>query len=216
MIKKFFFLVLDVLFPQTGFEENLKTLSLSRFIDKSGGIRPKEYKGVTYLFSYKNNFARRAVWVLKYKNNNLASKLYAQVLEDYLLDFVGENAGFDFDDKFVLVPIPISKEHLSERLNNQCELVLKELERLSGDNFEFNYKDLIKIKNTKSQTKTLSKVEREQNVIDSFDVRDNHNFLNKKIILVDDVVTTGSTLHEAEKILLEAGAKEVTLLSIAH
>ncbi len=215
-MQNFIYKLLDILFPQTDFEDKLGRLSLADFINKSGGVRPREYKNITYLFEYKNPFVRRCVWLLKYKNKRLIAIYYAEILNDYILDIVSEESGFDFAERFVFIPIPISKEHLGQRLNNQCELILKELDVLSDDNFDFNYKDLKKVKNTKSQTKTLNRGEREKNVLGSFDVRDNHALLDKRIILLDDVVTTGSTLKEARKILLEAGAKEVILIAMAH
>lgn len=70
-------------------------------------------------------------------------------------------------------------------------------------------KVLIRKKKTKDQTH-LSLEERERNVRGAFVVRANSALQGKKVILVDDVMTTGSTLKECARVLKDAGADEVT------
>ena len=69
-------------------------------------------------------------------------------------------------------------------------------------------KVLIRKKKTKDQTH-LSPEERERNVRGAFVVRANSALQGKKVILVDDVMTTGATLKECARIIKEAGAREV-------
>ena len=73
---------------------------------------------------------------------------------------------------------------------------------------------IIKIKHTKEQ-KTLSKDERRINVEGAFKIKDNRDIFNKVVILIDDVMTTGSTINECKKILKNNGAKRIIVLTIA-
>ena len=70
-------------------------------------------------------------------------------------------------------------------------------------------------KYTKSQTKLTTK-KRRNNIKGAFKTISNSLIKDKKILLIDDVYTTGSTLREASKILLTAGAKEVYILTLAR
>ena len=73
---------------------------------------------------------------------------------------------------------------------------------------------LKKIRNTKKQS-SLTKTERKQNIKDAFIVINENDIADKKIILFDDIITTGSTLNECSKILRKANVKEVAILTIA-
>ena len=74
---------------------------------------------------------------------------------------------------------------------------------------------LIKIKETKPQMLS-SKQERETNLKNAFLVENNEQILNKRVFLVDDVYTTGSTMSECAHKLRKAGAKQVWGICIAR
>jgi predicted amidophosphoribosyltransferase len=61
----------------------------------------------------------------------------------------------------------------------------------------------------------LNRSERQQNVKDAFVIKSNFD-PNKKVILIDDVVTTGSTLKECAKVLVNAGYREIYGLVVAQ
>lgn len=209
-------ILLDILLPRSGFEKNIREMSTADFLEKSGGLTHQDDDAFSFLLRYKRKFVRDSVWALKYKGNKDVAKHFAELLHDYLVEEIADFNMFGEDIKPIIVPIPISKEHFRKRGWNHMELVLKELEKMDKENFEYSYSGLKKIKNTISQTKTKNRAERKKNIQGSFDVSDNHNFLDRTIILIDDVVTTGSTLKEAQKILKESGAKEITTIAIAH
>ncbi|MCM8785054.1 MAG: hypothetical protein NC827_01220 [Candidatus Omnitrophica bacterium] len=73
---------------------------------------------------------------------------------------------------------------------------------------------LIKSKNTISQTE-LSEKQREENVKNSFKIKNKDIIDNKTVLLLDDVYTTGATTQECKKVLLENGAKKVIIVTIA-
>lgn len=112
------------------------------------------------------------------------------------------------DKKPILVPIPLSSKRLRKRGYNQAELLAKELEKQFGLTVELLLK---RVRETKPQY-GLKREERIENIKEAFALNDQRsmtNFQGKTVLLVDDVLTTGSTMSEAAKILKKAGAKEV-------
>ena len=75
--------------------------------------------------------------------------------------------------------------------------------------------NLHRVKNTLSQTQ-LSRLQRQKNVNDAFKVKNPDLFLEKNVLLVDEVLTTGITASECVRNLKNAGAKKVYLLALAR
>lgn len=112
----------------------------------------------------------------------------------------------------IIVPVPISKKRWKNRGYNQSALLAKELAKIY--NLKYDDTALIKIKNNPKQS-TLNQEERIQNVKNVYKIKNNVNIINKNILLVDDVYTTGATCGECAKILEESGAKFVGVFTIA-
>lgn len=112
---------------------------------------------------------------------------------------------------FVLVPIPLSRKRRAFRGYNQAELLCRELSEMLGLKW---VEILRRTKGGASQVQVGSKAERRKNVKDSFDLTAEFD-LPKKIILVDDVITSGATVEEVTKVLKRAGAEVVVCLAIA-
>ena len=94
---------------------------------------------------------------------------------------------------------------------NQSKLLAKELGK------ELNIKvinTLVKVKENRTQS-TLLENERKENVKNVFEIIKESNIENKNIILVDDILTTGSTIRTCSKILKENGAKKICALTMA-
>ncbi len=134
--------------------------------------------------------------------------------------FLGEITGQlikndpDFSTADVLVPVPLHKIRLRERGYNQSELIAKGVSNVTGIKVIGDL--LVRARNTETQTK-LNFEERKENVKDAFFVnRKYKNFVvDKKVIIVDDVITTGSTINECAKALAQAGVSKVFALSVA-
>lgn len=96
---------------------------------------------------------------------------------------------------------------------NQSELLGKGL----AGRLSLVYKDdlLYRPSKTNSQVE-LSKLERAENVRGAFKVGDKRSVKGAKILIIDDVITTGATVKECAKVLKRAGAKEVWALALAH
>jgi len=117
------------------------------------------------------------------------------------------------DQDLILVPIPLTMKKERKRGFNQAKEIAKEL----SNKLELPLIDdvLLKIKETLPQV-DLEENLRIQNPKGSFLVKNEHKIMGKKILLVDDVYTTGSTMEECSKILRDAGAKEVWGVAIAR
>jgi len=112
----------------------------------------------------------------------------------------------------IIIPVPMYKNKESVRGYNQSALVAREIAKVAG--LEFQKKTLIKIKDTQVQS-TLNKYSRINNIKNVFEIKNEEAVRNKKIVLLDDVYTTGSTVNECSKVLKQAGAKEILVITIA-
>lgn len=113
----------------------------------------------------------------------------------------------------IIIPVPISKERKIQRGYNQSELIVKEIAK-NIPNINIGTDILYKIKNTPQQS-SLNKEQRKYNLIDAYEVRNVEKIKNKKILLFDDIYTTGSTVEECSKILKLSGAYEIGVLTLA-
>ena len=97
---------------------------------------------------------------------------------------------------------------------NQSELLAKEIAKILR--IKTDTKTLKKTKNIIAQS-TLNKEQREQNVIGAYKVKDIEKIKNKKILIFDDIYTTGSTVNECAKVLVQAGIpkNDIGILTIA-
>ena len=113
----------------------------------------------------------------------------------------------------VLVPVPLDKKKLKFRGYNQSEEMAKELAEVL--NVPVVLDNLIKIKSTAPQME-LKKEEREKNLQKAFKTKNPAGVAGKKVFLVDDVYTTGSTMSECARVLRSAGAKSVWGIALAR
>ncbi len=104
-----------------------------------------------------------------------------------------------------VVPIPMSEKGLKKRGYNQSELLAERLALLTGKKLVCA---VVKRKETAAQ-KFLSRAERERNLEDSFHVALRKEVKGKKILIVDDTLTTGATVSSVANLLRRAGAAEV-------
>ena len=111
---------------------------------------------------------------------------------------------------FVLVPVPLHSQRITERGFNQAELLTQQITKRVGMKSE---SVLNRVRATLSQTK-LTRVERLRNVQGAFSCRGEVE--DKTILLVDDVMTTGATLEECAKTLKRVGAKRVWGVVVAR
>ena len=147
---------------------------------------------------------KNAIHRLKYKKDiGLGEALAAALTEHYT------TLGWEAD---LVVPIPLSKTSQATRGYNQVALLALPLALQSAIHYRPNA--LARVVNTRSQV-GLSALERKQNLLNAF-VAEPHIVRGRRVLLLDDVLTTGSTLNAGALALIEAGAREVFGLTLAR
>ena len=117
----------------------------------------------------------------------------------------------DFSD-YEIICVPLHKNKKKKRGFNQCELISNELSKLL--NIPVNFNLIKRIKNTKPMY-NLKISERKENLKDAFNV-EKQNFHNKKLLLIDDIITTGTTVSEIIKSLKKENINEIVCLSFTN
>ena len=112
-----------------------------------------------------------------------------------------------------IVPIPVTEKRLMERGFNQSFIIGEEISKMTGK--EIYPAVLVKTKRTKDQY-ALSRKERKKNISGVFTVKNSRQISGKRVLLVDDLFTTGYTAQEASRSLLKSSAKEVIFFALAR
>lgn len=157
--------------------------------------------------NYQNEIAERLIKGLKFEYIRDAARPLASLLFEYL-ERLSLQRGYD-----VIVPVPLSSERERTRGFNQARLIAAELGKLNNLAVESNA--LVRTRHTKTQSELSGIRDREENVRGAFRVLYPELVARKRVLLVDDVATSGATLSEASKALKQAGAKFVIGLVVA-
>ncbi|MGI9533620.1 MAG: ComF family protein [Thermodesulfobacteriota bacterium] len=129
-----------------------------------------------------------------------------------LSDIFTANIPSDLNSFNLIVPVPIYLKKLREREFNQTAILSKNISETVK--CEYDPFTLYKIKETPPQITFEKLHERKRNVRNFFSVRDAKKIKRRSILLVDDVYTTGSTVNECSRVLLNAGAASVQVLTL--
>ncbi len=181
--------------------------SLPRF--GRGFVKNTEVQLVDKIFAgfYYKDGIEAAIHTMKFNNHPRLTKTMAKLLWKEL---IREESVPQFDS---IIPIPMYSKKKRQRGYNQTELIANQLSLLSK--VEMRTDLLIKNRQTKSQSK-LKRQERLDNLKGAFSLGKDIEYLEgKNILLVDDVVTTGTTLNTCAKILREQGICSIYAIVIA-
>lgn len=152
---------------------------------------------------YKDN-TKKLIRAVKYHNEKGLVYYQAKLMCDYwnTLDIKQEN--------FIVVPVPMHKSRKKKRKYNHMDLVADAFVSLVGENLVLDTTLIERIKDTKPQYK-LTYDERQKNLKNAFLLsKDFEKYKDKKILIVDDILTTGSTLQEIIKTLQAKGLQDIT------
>ena len=164
-----------------------------------------EFDEHIYIFKYEG-VIRRIIIQYKFQEK---SYLY-QTIVNFLLK---NKKMFEIIKSYdTIIPVPISKKREKTRGYNQSYLIAKDIANKIGINVE--NKCLFKTKNIIEQSK-LNKEKREKNIQGVYEIRNAKRIVNKKILLIDDIYTTGSTVNECCRELKKANPLKVDVLTIA-
>lgn len=167
---------------------------------------PPPYKAARAAMLYEAG-CRDMIHSLKYNGKTPVRRPLALLTAKLLADFVASCAP-DF-----IVPVPLHVSRLRTRGFNQSILLGEVLSSEWG--VPLLRQGLIRNKPTIPQVE-LSREQRLSNLRGVFEAKEIQIFAGKKIIMIDDVFTTGSTLSESAKAILDAGASEVFAATVAH
>jgi len=154
----------------------------------------------------KDKELQHAIHALKYDNRFPVGIFLGKVLAN---EIKKHSINWQFD---LVIPIPLHQLKKAERGYNQSYYIAKGV----GKELRVKVSDHIvkRVKYTESQT-TMNLNEREDNISGAFKLRKSNDVEGKNILLIDDVITTGATISECGKILLEAGANKIYAASVA-
>jgi len=134
-----------------------------------------------------------------------------QVLGDWLEETLAD-ARLQSPPCDAIVPVPLHATRQRERGFNQAAILAEDLARRSG----IRLCDCLKrIRYTTSQT-TFDREQRMENLRGAFRMRQHRDVRNLHLLLIDDILTTGSTVHECARVLLDAGAASVRVATVAR
>ena len=163
---------------------------------------PLTIDGIRSVFLFGGTI-RLAIHQLKYRHIKAMAAPLGELLADYLRSYPlpGE----------VVVPVPLHPKRVRERGYNQASLLAIEMGKLTG--LPADEGSLLRIRDTVTQARTASAAERRSNVRDAFVCR--QGLHGEKILLIDDVCTTGATLDACATALRAAGAGSIWGLTVA-
>lgn len=154
---------------------------------------------------YEYDSVKLSIYRFKYGQRREYAGLFGEEMGYFLGDFI-RDTGAD-----ALIPIPLHASRLRERGYNQAELLADALSGYTGIRVMKNY--LLRTKNT-TPLKYLNPLQRQNNLKKAFIIHRNDVKL-KKVILVDDIYTTGSTIDEAARTLMGSGVEKVYFVALS-
>ena len=210
--------ILDALFPKNERVQRLEALNQSELRSFLPHSPQTPHSWMQSLFEYRNPNTKEFVWQIKYAGNPILTKHAGALLADEIQSHI-EERGLYIGSGCVIVAIPASKLHIKEKGFNQTDALCKEIQKhIESDAVAYIPHLLIKTKEAPPQVSIHSKEARIKNLVNAFAVEPSlaEKIQNRHVFIIDDVLTTGSTLTEARRALIEAGAKSVTGLTLAH
>jgi ComF family protein len=159
-----------------------------------------------FFYFHKKGIVQEMIHKLKYKGHEEIGAAigfwYAEDLKNYL-----EINEIDF-----IIPVPLHPKRLKERGYNQVTTFGETL----SESLNIKYNDTILVRNIYSKTQTTKSILGRSSVIESiFDVKFNKRHYNKHFLLIDDVITTGSTLEACSRAILKIPGAKISIVCMA-
>lgn len=171
--------------------------------------------GIARSYAAYDRSVRKSVHLLKFRNRmNLAGPLGDCVLAVFL-------RYWDPKDIDLLIPVPLHIKRMRKRGFNQAYLIIhkwrKRAEMFGADisHIRIEKHVLFKVRQSKPQV-GMTSGERIRNVKRTFEVKNSSKIKGKRLLLVDDVFTTGATANECVRVLLKSGAGRVDVLTFGR
>lgn len=158
-------------------------------------------------------YERRLIFNLKYDGKTYLSRVIADILYDSIFDMIAKGDNCPICKGDLIIPVPIHEKRLKERGFNQSEKIALHLGKKLNMPVAKNI--LIRIKNTDAQ-RALSAEARENNMRDAFAINERvgNIITGKKIVLLDDIYTTGATARACGEMLSKYNPEKIFYLSL--
>jgi ComF family protein len=150
---------------------------------------------------------QRLIHEVKYKEQQQLGRWLGQMMGRQLQTI------FQMKKVDLMLPMPLHPKKQQQRGYNQAVLLCEGIRATTA--CDFSEQALIRNTNTQTQTKK-TRMERWNNVNEVFDITDAQQIMNKHIVLIDDVITTGASTEACAAILLKEGACAVSICSLAY
>lgn len=207
--------IIELIFPTrcigcSRFGEVICSSCLSRIHFRAeGNSSVPNVKRVLIALDLNQDIVKEAIYKFKYYFVKDLGALLSELLIQYLEGKKDEYLLLNFD---VITPVPLSRKKKLYRGFNQSEVLSKAVSK----HFNwFHSSELIHRRDTLKPQVDLSHDQRYENVRNIFSLKSPGVVKGKKILLIDDIVTTGATLSSCAKALKKSGAKEVWTLVLA-
>ncbi len=151
---------------------------------------------------------REAIHLLKYNKKQIFAKHLIQLLQAH---FPEDLANIAYD---ALIPIPLHSNRFRDRGFNQSEQIAQGVAQVWGIPIRTDI--LVRIRDTAPQSSLSSREERMKNTAGAFEIRLPYLIQDRKILLIDDIFTTGTTINEALKVLRTANPECVDVLTLTR
>ena len=175
---------------------------------KTDTYEDKYFKTHFWIYEYKDEIRKRII-DYKFNDKSYIFRTFVELIES-------NSKAVEYINSFdVIVPVPIHKKRLKQRGYNQCELIAKALSK-SMVNLTYANKILIKKRNITPQS-TLNKAERASNIQGAYQLLDaqRYDLKSKRILIFDDIYTTGSTVNECAKVLRKLTNEKIGVFTLA-
>ena len=214
-MKLFFTKIISILFPETCVICGKANISFCQdCIQELPKASFLEDPWMHSLFSYQNKQVRKVVHALKFNRTQSIANHLGPHLHELIQNTISDKITLDEKSLLTLLPVPRMQLHLNTRGFDAILALCESIKVQNSNQYVIENTSIIRV-NTKAQV-GLSRQERLLNMKDAFHVKDTTTLLGSTVCIIDDVITTGSTLRELKKVCLAAGAKEVFAITIAH
>ncbi len=172
-------------------------------LDREVDLETSDIEQAFYVLGF-NRFIKEMVYDYKFNNKSYLYKPLGQIMVD-------SYERLDLNGIDIIYYVPSHRRKEAIRGYNQSELLANYIGKFL--NIPVSHNNLIKIRHTKEQNK-LDKANRLSNLKNAFKLKREEEIKGKSVLLIDDIVTTGSTFVECGKVLKESGAKEIIALAL--
>jgi ComF family protein len=184
---------------------NYHLISENQAIERLAG-KVSLVKASSYFYYSKGGIAQRLIAEIKYKGNrNLGEWIGRYIAKDMISS--GFFKGIDY-----IIPVPLHRSKEKKRGFNQAEKIAEGIAQVTKIPLETN--NVIRIKANTSQTRK-GVFDRWRNTLNLFYIKNPELFNEKHILLIDDVLTTGSTLEAVAQSLLKSEGVKISILTVA-